>query len=57
MALLTEKLVWTQEEYNQRLLQMKAMGLSEESIAYILEEVIVKESIPQTSKTVENGTC
>lgn len=54
MALLTEKLVWTQEEYNQRLLQMKAMGLSEESITWILEEVIVEE--PQTLKTIDNGT-
>lgn len=57
MALLPEKLVWTQEEYNQRLLQMKAMGLSPESIAYILEEVIVKESKSQTSKSVAHGTA
>jgi hypothetical protein len=38
--------IWTQEEYNRCILQLKSMGLSQESIAFILKEVIVVNSKP-----------
>jgi len=44
MATILEPIKWTQEEYNQRVLHMKAMGLSEQSIAWITAEVIIVNS-------------
>lgn len=47
MATILEPIKWTQEEYNQRVLQMKAMGLSPESIAYITAEIIIVNPKPK----------
>ena len=44
MTIIPDQIIWTQEEYNQRVLHMKAMGLSEQSIAWITAEVIIVNS-------------
>jgi hypothetical protein len=45
--------IWTQEEYNRCILQLKSMGLSPESIAYILESVVVVSDKPMLSISEE----
>lgn len=49
MLFTEEKIKWTVEEYNNSILRMKAMGLSPESIAYILESVVVVSDKPMLS--------
>lgn len=41
-----ERIVWTFQEYKERLAQMKKMGLSDDEISAVLECVIIRSDKP-----------